>query len=137
MASPGNDEHIRNATVGLGKERRSSNVCGQRVRRWSVHFRQIGLEPQITRPRAAETLGSFKPRYEISYDRHELLAPAGEKRIGADEERTGLQLDERAKAPSISLSVPAFRIISCTPLARAAACKSRIVRSVLALFRFE
>jgi hypothetical protein len=35
MASPGNDEHIRNAKVGLGKERRSSNVRGQRVRRWT------------------------------------------------------------------------------------------------------
>jgi hypothetical protein len=39
-----------------------------------------------------------------------------------------------AKAASISLSLPAFRIGRCTPLARAASCTSRITRSLWGLF---
>jgi hypothetical protein len=54
----------------------------------------------------------------------ELRAPAAEKRIGADDERTGLSWTRVAKAASISSSVLAFRIGSCTPFVRAASCKS-------------
>ncbi len=48
--------------------------------------------------------------------RNDLLAPAVEERVAADDERAGMQLDEGAKAASISLPVPAFRISELHPL---------------------
>ena len=56
--------------------------------------------------------------------RHELLAPAVEERIIADDERAGLQLDEGCEGGVDLASVLAFRIASCTPFARAASCTS-------------
>jgi hypothetical protein len=47
-----------------------------------------------------------------------------------------MQLYEGGKAAPISLSVLAFRIGSCTPLARAASCTSPMSRSALGLFWF-
>jgi hypothetical protein len=68
--------------------------------------------------------------------RYELLAPAQEKWIGTDNERSGLQLDKGGESPSIPLSLLALRIWSCTPFARAAAWTSPMMRSVLALLGF-
>jgi hypothetical protein len=44
-----------------------------------------------------------------------LLAPAGEEWLAADDEPVGMQWRRVAKAASISFSVPASRIGSCTP----------------------
>jgi hypothetical protein len=68
--------------------------------------------------------------------RYELLAPAQEKWIGTDNERSGLQLDKGG----VSAVDPAFAArledMSCTPFARAAAWTSPMMRSVLALLGF-
>ena len=58
--------------------------------------------------------------------RHELLAPAVEERIGADDERAGMQLRRGSRRRRRSrFRCSAFRIWSCTPFARAASCTSR------------
>ena len=53
-----------------------------------------------------------------------LIAPAGEKRVGADDQRAAAARNKVAKAASISRSVLAWRTWIFQPDARPAACTS-------------
>src|SRR5215469_16459007 len=68
---------------------------------WSIADQAAGSDEFA--PRIARRNGMARCQ------RHELLAPAGQERIGGDDERVNMQLDCEAKALSISLSLPAFR----------------------------
>jgi len=66
--------------------------------------------------------------------RHELLAPACEERIGADDKRAGLQLDEGCETGVDFALGAGIQDLELQPLARAPSSVSRFTRWAPALF---
>ena len=67
--------------------------------------------------------------------RHELLAPAVEERIAADEERAGMQFDEGGEGGVDLAFGGGLQDRELHPLARAASCTSRMMRSARRIVR--